>query len=173
MALRGLRVSSDCRIGPPAGGYETMMRSTFPWFVTACASCCVGLSGRALDLAIAHATSARLEHSGERLADLAVIRARLAQAKVRHLQTAAFVDHVVAAFAAGVVDQVELLAVKAAAAEMAIEVTDAAMRACGGAAYSRQVPVERFFRDARAAAVMAPTTDVLYDLIGGALTSEP
>ena len=44
---------------------------------------------------------------------------------------------------------------KAAAAEMAIRVTDEAMQACGGAAYSRHLPLERNLRDARAAAIMA------------------
>ena len=43
------------------------------------------------------------------------------------------------------------------------------MRVCGGAAFRKDVAVERFFRDARAAGVMAPTTDVLYDLIGKAV----
>ena len=40
------------------------------------------------------------------------------------------------------------------------------MRVCGGVAFRKEVGIERYFRDARAATVMAPTTDVLYDLIG-------
>jgi alkylation response protein AidB-like acyl-CoA dehydrogenase len=44
---------------------------------------------------------------------------------------------------------------------------------CGGAAFSRQLPLERLFRDARAATVMAPTSDVLRDLLGRALTGMP
>ena len=71
----------------------------------------------------------------------------------------------------GTIDQLSLLAVKAAAAEMSIDVTDAAMRACGGAAFSKHLPVERYFRDARAATIMGPTTDVLRDLIGQAITT--
>jgi len=39
---------------------------------------------------------------------------------------------------------------------MALAVTDEAMRACGGAAFSRDLSVERNFRDARAASIMAP-----------------
>jgi alkylation response protein AidB-like acyl-CoA dehydrogenase len=66
-----------------------------------------------------------------------------------------------------------VLGVKAIAAEAAIEVTDEAMRACGGAAFGRQLSVERNFRDARAASVMAPTTDVLYDFIGKAIAGLP
>ena len=69
--------------------------------------------------------------------------------------------------------QLSILGLKAACAEMAIEVTDAAMRVCGGAAYSRHLPLELVFRDARAAAVMAPTTDILVDLLGKSLTGRP
>jgi len=43
------------------------------------------------------------------------------------------------------------------------------MQACGGAAFSKHLSLERNFRAARAASVMAPTTDVLYDFIGRAL----
>ena len=66
-----------------------------------------------------------------------------------------------------------VLEVKAAAAETALEVTDIAMRVCGGAAFRKEAGIERLFRDARAASVMAPTSDVLYDFIGKALTGLP
>ena len=62
---------------------------------------------------------------------------------------------------------------KAAAGEAATTVTDLAMRVCGGAAYRKEVGVERHFRDARAATVMAPTTDALYDFIGKAVCGLP
>jgi alkylation response protein AidB-like acyl-CoA dehydrogenase len=66
-----------------------------------------------------------------------------------------------------------VLEVKAAAGETATEVTDLAMRVCGGAAFRKEVGVERNFRDARAASVMAPTTDVLYDFVGKAVCGLP
>jgi alkylation response protein AidB-like acyl-CoA dehydrogenase len=62
---------------------------------------------------------------------------------------------------------------KACAGEMANEVLDLAMRVCGGQAFRREVGVERYFRDARAAGIMAPTTDVLYDFIGKAVCGLP
>jgi alkylation response protein AidB-like acyl-CoA dehydrogenase len=43
--------------------------------------------------------------------------------------------------------------------------TSAAMRVCGGAAFSKHVSVERLFRDAHTGAVMAPTGDVLREFI--------
>ena len=66
-----------------------------------------------------------------------------------------------------------VLECKAAAGETANEVLDLGMRVCGGAAFRKDVAVERFFRDARDAGVMAPTTDVLYDFIGKAVCGMP
>jgi alkylation response protein AidB-like acyl-CoA dehydrogenase len=64
------------------------------------------------------------------------------------------------------------LEIKAAAAEAALSVAALGMRVCGGAAYRKEVGVERRFRDAQAASVMAPTTDVLYDFIGKAICGQ-
>ena len=65
---------------------------------------------------------------------------------------------------------------KAVAGDVAIKVTSDAMRTCGGAAFSKHTLVggiERYFRDAHAGAVMAPTVDVLKEFIGKALLGIP
>src|SRR5205085_5090105 len=62
---------------------------------------------------------------------------------------------------------------KAAAAESAVIVTDLAMKVCGGAAFRKEPGIERRFRDARAARVMAPTTDALLDFVGRATLGLP
>ena len=69
--------------------------------------------------------------------------------------------------------QLRVLEVKAAAGEAAVDVTDAAMRVCGGAAFRKELGIERRFRDSRAARVMAPTTDALLDFIGRATCGLP
>jgi len=65
-----------------------------------------------------------------------------------------------------------VLALKAAASEMAATVSELCMRVGGGAAYAKQGPLERHFRDARAASVMAPTTELLHDFLGKALCGQ-
>jgi alkylation response protein AidB-like acyl-CoA dehydrogenase len=66
-----------------------------------------------------------------------------------------------------------VLQARLSALETAVEVTDLAMKACGGAAFSRHLPLERYFRDARAGWVMAPTADHLREFLGRALTGLP
>jgi alkylation response protein AidB-like acyl-CoA dehydrogenase len=87
---------------------------------------------------------------------------------------AALLDDTVSAIESGRADtMLRVLESKAAASETANEVLDTAMRVCGGAAFRKDVGVERYFRDARAHGVMAPTTDVLYDFIGKAVCGLP
>lgn len=63
-----------------------------------------------------------------------------------------------------------MLQSRLSALETAVEVTDLAMKACGGAAFSKHLGIERQFRDARAGWVMAPTVDHLEEFVGRALT---
>ena len=173
LRIRDLRVTADRRLGGPGAGFGLMMQATLPWFVLGSAACSVGIAGAALDAAIAHARGARLEHLGSSLADIPGVRARLAEAKTRHAQARAYLFAVAEAIEQGAPDaQTGVLALKAAAAEMAVEVTDLCLRIGGGAAYSKHGPLERHFRDARAASVMAPTTDLLYDFLGKALCGQ-
>jgi alkylation response protein AidB-like acyl-CoA dehydrogenase len=100
------------------------------------------------------------------------VRARIGRARTEVDTVAGFLADVAARMARGDAT-VPILSAKASANEMAIRVTSEAMQACGGAAMSKDLPIERFFRDARAGAVMAPTTDVLYELTGRALAGMP
>jgi alkylation response protein AidB-like acyl-CoA dehydrogenase len=62
---------------------------------------------------------------------------------------------------------------KIGATEAAQRVTQTAMEVGGGQAYSRVLPIERHWRDARAGSVMAPTNQVLSTWLGKALTGLP
>jgi len=109
----------------------------------------------------------KFEHLGSGLSDLPTVRAYLARMRIKTDMARALLMLVLEAVEEGRAEtMLRVLEVKAAAAESAGEVTELAMRVCGGAAFRRDVGVERNFRDARAATVMAPTTDVLYDFIG-------
>jgi alkylation response protein AidB-like acyl-CoA dehydrogenase len=173
LRVRGLRLTADRRLGDEGSGFGLMMTATLPWFTLGSAACSTGIAAAALNAALAHATRARLDHQGSSLADIPGVRARLAHARVRLRESRALLREVAAAVAEGdPAAQEGVLAVKASAAEMAVEVSDLAMRVGGGAAYSKHGPLERHLRDARAAAVMAPTTELLHDFLGKALTGQ-
>jgi alkylation response protein AidB-like acyl-CoA dehydrogenase len=173
LRVRGLRIDPDRRLGEPHSGFALMLQATLPWFTLGSAACSLGIAGAAIQAASEHAAGARFEHLGATLADVPGVRDRLARAKVRHMEAQALARQVAAQIAAGSPDaQLGVLAVKASAAEMAAEVCDLCLRVGGGAAYSRQGPLERHLRDARAASIMAPTTELLHDFLGKALTGQ-
>ena len=62
-----------------------------------------------------------------------------------------------------------VLGTKAGCNEATLRITETALRVTGGAGFSKQVGVDRPYRDARAGFVMAPTADALFDFTGRAL----
>jgi alkylation response protein AidB-like acyl-CoA dehydrogenase len=174
VTAEGVRVAaSDC-LGEDGKGFDTMMGVVLPWFATLSAACSVGLMEGALSRAIDHARQTRHLHLDSSLADLPTVRAYLARARIKTDMAQTLLDDTIAAIGSGRPDtMLRVLEVKAAAAESALGVTDIAMRVCGGAAFRKEAGIERLFRDARASSVMAPTTDVLYDFIGKAITGLP
>jgi alkylation response protein AidB-like acyl-CoA dehydrogenase len=161
-------------LGPDGGGFDIMMGIVLPWFQLMNAAISVGIMESSLAGAVGHVTGTRLEHLGHSLADLPTIRSYVARARIIADSTRALLLDTVEAVESGREDaSLRVLEVKAAAAEAALHVTDIAMRVCGGAAFRKELGIERHFRDARAMSVMAPTTDLLYDFIGKALCGLP
>jgi alkylation response protein AidB-like acyl-CoA dehydrogenase len=174
MLAQSLRVPAAAMLGADGGGFDVMIGTVLPVFSTLIASCSIGLMDASLDASCAHVTGNKLEHLGSALADLPTIRAYIARARIRADMARTLRDDTISALGAARPDaMLRVMQVKAACAEAALEVTDTAMRVCGGAAFRKDVGIERYFRDARAASIMAPTSDVLYDFIGKAVCGMP
>jgi alkylation response protein AidB-like acyl-CoA dehydrogenase len=163
-------VPEGCRLGEEASGFALMMEVVLPWFSLGNSAVSLGLARAALERAIAHASGSRFEHLGSSLSDLPTIRAYLAKAWTDLAAHEALLRETAGRVAAP--DDTTVLAVlgtKAACNEAALRVTETAVRVTGGAGFSRQVGIDRPYRDARAGFVMAPTSDALFDFAGRAL----
>jgi alkylation response protein AidB-like acyl-CoA dehydrogenase len=170
----GLVVPESSRLGGDGEGFAIMMQTVLPVFNLLNAAFSVGLMEGAVARTAGHAAGSRYAHMDSALADFPTIRAYIARMRVRADMAHALLLDAVDAVESGRGDaMLRVLESKTAAAEMALEVLATAMRVCGGAAYRREVAVERYFRDAQAASVMAPTTDQLYDFIGKAVCGLP
>jgi alkylation response protein AidB-like acyl-CoA dehydrogenase len=170
MVLEGVVVDQDRALCPPGKGFETMLGVVLPIFQLGNAAISVGIAEAAVVATTRHLTGQRFEHLDSPLAELPTLRAALARMRIETDRARAHLAAAVDAAVAGTPESMLLvLESKAAAAESAMAVTDLGLRTCGGAAFSKHLDLERRFRDARAAGVMAPTTDVLHDLIGRAL----
>jgi alkylation response protein AidB-like acyl-CoA dehydrogenase len=151
-----------------------MLDVVLPWFQLGSAAVWVGVARAATKGTRQHLLGSRFEHLAAHLASLPTLRARLARMQVLVDVHEAFLGHVAQRMEHPAPDTtLAVLESKAAAAQMALDVTELAMSVCGGAAFSKHLSVARNFRDARAAPVMAPTTDVLHDFIAKSLLEMP
>jgi alkylation response protein AidB-like acyl-CoA dehydrogenase len=172
--FEGVTVPASYRLSGENAGFALMMSAVLPWFQLGAAAVATGIARAATEATRRHLLAAKLDHLGQPLAALPTLRARLGQMRTAVDVQGAFLEHV-----AGLMERpgpTSLLAVlesKAAATETALQVSDLAMRACGGAAFGRHLTVERHFRDARAGSIMAPTTDVLHDFVAKTLLDMP
>ncbi len=174
MVAEDVVVPESSRLGENGGGLGIMLDVVLPVFNVMVAACAVGLMEGATSASCEHAAATRHEHLGESLSSLPTIRAYLARMRIAVDLARCMMLDTLDALEGGREDtMLRVLECKAAAGESATQVLDTAMRVCGGAAFRRDVGVERRFRDARAGTVMAPTTDQLYDFIGRAICGLP
>ena len=167
MSASGVEVPASAMLGQDGGGFDVMLGVVLPYFQVMNAGFSVGTAEAATAKAASHAASTRFEHLDQSLADNPVTRDKVARMRIRTDAAATLVLDTLTALETGRADaMLRVLEAKAFASETAIDVTDGGMRVCGGAAFRKEVGVERHFRDARAASVMAPTTDTLHEFIG-------
>jgi alkylation response protein AidB-like acyl-CoA dehydrogenase len=175
ISLDDCEVPSDFQLTDDGSGFPAMLNVVLPLFNLGTASVALGLCRAAVAGTVSHLKSAKFEHLGQSLGEsLPTLRAQLATMQIDTDGLSARIDDLI--------DHLEkprettllrVLETKAAAGDVAISVTSAAMRVCGGAAFSKHLNVERLFRDAHAGAVMAPTGDVLREFIGKSLLGIP
>ena len=169
-----VRLPEAAMLGEDGKGFDIMMSAVLPMFNVLNAACSVGIMTSAVERTVQHASGVRYAHLGSALADLPTIRSYIARMRVKTDMARTLLGDTILALEDGRPDALlGVMSCKAAAAEAAIDVVEMAMRVCGGAAFRKDLAVERCFRDAHAAGVMGPTTDVLYDFIGKALCGQP
>jgi alkylation response protein AidB-like acyl-CoA dehydrogenase len=173
--LENCEVPSALQLTDDGAGFPAMLNVILPLFNLGSSAVSLGLCRAAVAGTASHLKNAKFEHLGQSLGEaLPTLRAQLATMQIETDGLSARIDDLV--------DHLEqprettvlrVLESKAAAGDVAINVTSTAMRVCGGAAFSKHLNIERLFRDAHAGAVMAPTSDVLREFIGKSLLGIP
>jgi len=170
MTLDDVEVTADRALTASGKGLDMMLGVVLPVFQVGSAAIGVGIAEAAVRATAKHLTSVTLEHMHSGLHELPTLRAQLARMRIATDRARAHLAAVLDSLESpGPATQLMVLEAKAAATEAAVEVTELAMRTCGGAAFSGAHGLDRLFRDARAPIVMAPTSDQAYDFIGRAL----
>jgi isovaleryl-CoA dehydrogenase len=174
VSAEGAAIGLDAMLGTDGAGLDIALAVVLPWFLVLSAAFSLGLMEAVVAETGAHLGAARLEHLDQRLIEQPIIRADYARMRLKTDTVRALVGDTLTALETGRADaMLRVLEVKALAAESAVDVTDLAMKVAGGAAFRKELGIERRFRDSRAARVMAPTTDALLDFVGRAISGLP
>jgi alkylation response protein AidB-like acyl-CoA dehydrogenase len=170
----GVLVDADAMLGADGAGLDLALAQVLPGFLVLSAAFSLGLLEATTAETATHLKSTRLAHLDRSLAEQPTVRLDFARMRLETDRTRALLLDTLTALETQRADaMLRVLEVKAAAAESALLVTDLAMKVCGGAAFRKELGIERRFRDARAARVMAPTTDALLDFVGRATLGLP
>jgi alkylation response protein AidB-like acyl-CoA dehydrogenase len=175
MKLDDVELRDEDRLGPEGTGFQTMLEVVLPNFQIGVAAVSLGIAGAAFQFSTAHVTARRYEHAGGTvLAAIPRVQFLAAEMALELRSARAYLAETVRrAAAADPEAMLDVLGIKAKAAEAALAITSRAMTLGGGAAYGRRGGLERVFRDAQAASVMAPSTDVLKEFVGKACLGFP
>jgi alkylation response protein AidB-like acyl-CoA dehydrogenase len=161
-----MRVPADRLMGEEGGGF-TVALAALDAGRLGIAACAVGLAQAALDSAVAYAAERRqfgrpineFQGLSFMLADMAtaVASARALYVEAARLKDAGLPFGILAAMA------------KLTATDAAMKVTTDAIQVLGGAGYTQDFPVERYFREAKALQIVEGTNQVQRMVIGRAL----
>ena len=145
-----------------------------PYFLMAMAGTYLGVASTALDEARSHLVARRHEHSGVPLSRQPVLQHRVGQLWAELERTRQLIYAAAAQGDRQVPDALpSILSAKAEVADCVVHIVNEAMTLVGGIGYQEDGRLGRCLRDARAAHVMSPTTELLRIWTGRALLDLP
>ena len=145
-----------------------------PYFLMAMSGTYLGIATAALEEGRKHLAQRHYTYTGTRLAQNNLLQHRLGTLWAQVERTRRLIYYAATeGDQAGVNTLPALLSAKAEVAECAVNVVNEVMTLMGGRAYQGDSVLHRNLRDARAAHVMAPTTEMLYTWLGRYLLDLP
>ena len=175
VGLHQVPLDDELLLGAEGSGFATMMEVVLPHFQIGAASVSLGIAAAAFRAATAHVGGRKYEHAGNApLSSIPRVQFLAAEMALELRSARAYLAETLRRVTAGDPEaMLDILGIKARAAEASTSVVARAMTLGGGAAFGRRGGLERMFRDAQAAAVMGPGTDVLKEFLGKACLGVP
>ncbi len=170
LSFDGLRTPRSSLLGSEPGRGFGQLMATYEYARIQTAARAVGVAQAALEAAVRYAKE-RVQF-GVPIAEHQVIRHKLAK-----MATEVQAARQLCWYAARAKDQgkrcdYEAGCAKAFASEMAERVTSEALQVFGGYGYSREFPVQRFWRDARVFKIFEGTLEIQYEVIAKRLLAD-
>jgi alkylation response protein AidB-like acyl-CoA dehydrogenase len=174
LKLENVHVSANQILGEKGDQLWYVFNVVAPYFLIAMSGTYLGIAERALSEVKATLAKRVYTHNGTALAQVSLLQHRLGTLWAKVERTRQLVYH--AALLGDKGDEsavLSILAAKAEVASCAVDTVNEAMTLSGGIGYENNGVLGLLMRDARAAHVMSPTTDILFTWIGRALLDQP
>ncbi|MDO1446854.1 acyl-CoA dehydrogenase family protein [Rhodocytophaga aerolata] len=174
VTLNNIAVSTSYLLGEMGDQLWYIFHVVAPYFLTSMAGTYLGIAQAAFDEAKKHLMQRSYSHNGLSLNQIPLLQHRLGMIWAKLERTRQLVYHAAAEGDKG--EETALLAILSAKAEVAhcaVDVVNEAMTLAGGIGYRENSRFDVLLRDARAAHVMSPTTDLLYTWVGRAVLEQP
>ncbi|WP_436734435.1 acyl-CoA dehydrogenase family protein [Streptomyces sp. URMC 125] len=174
LELAGSEIPDLCLLGEEGDEIWYVFNVVAPYFLLAMAGTYLGVAAAALEEARAHLLRRRARGGGRALSTQPVVQHRLGTMWARVERTRRLIYHAAVAAESGSPEALPALAsAKAEVADAAEATVGDALTLAGGVGYGEDSTLHRLLRDARAAHVMSPVTDLLRVWTGRALLDEP
>lgn len=174
LTLNNVAVPRDNLLGEEGDQIWYVFQVVAPIFLMAMTGTYLGIASAALEEARIHLLKRQYSESGSGLSQLAVVQHRLGCLWGMLERTRRLCYHAAASFDAGEPDALPtVFTAKAEVADCAVNMVNEVMTLTGGLAYRDDSRLHQLLRDARAAHVMAPTTDMLRTWTGRVLLGLP
>lgn len=167
--LEDLDVDDEAVLGAVGDGYRIALAYLEGGRIGVAAQA-VGVARAALDVALAYARERRT--FGKTIVEHQAVGFRLAEMATRLEAARQLTWHAAALASAGQSALVAASMAKAFATAMAEEVCSGALQTLGGAGYTREHPVEKYYRDARVLSIYEGSNDIQNLVIARALARE-
>lgn len=173
MNLKDVALEESARVGNTGDGTGIVFTVVAPFFITGLAAVYSGLAQAAQNSVIAYAKNRSYSDKAP-LCAIPTVQEHLAKTYALAQSARHFTLIAAQKGTEGAADALpQIIAARVTASDNAVAACTLAMKVGGGNAYAKRLPLERYLRDAYAAAVMAPSTDVLTIWLGKALTDQP
>jgi alkylation response protein AidB-like acyl-CoA dehydrogenase len=144
-----------------------------PYFLAAMAGAYLGIADAAFEEARLHLAQRRYTHGGTRPSQQPVVQHRVGEMWAVLQRTRRLLQFAADEGDRGSVDSLPALcSAKAEVADTATRIVNESMTLVGGIGYRDGASFDRHLRDARAAHVMSPTTDILRTWAGRSILGE-
>lgn len=174
LSLNKVRISENQILGSKGDQIWYIFNVITPYFLTAIAGAYLGLARAAIEEVKNHIIQRKYSFNGKSLATSSVTQHQLGTLWAKYARSRALLYWATQCYDRGLDNShLDLFSAKAEISETVIDIVNEGLTLCGGSVYHEDSNLNRMMRDARAAHIMSPTTDMLRVWTGRSILEQP